>query len=465
MKNNELKIQLIEDDIVDQKAFKRFVKKNHIQYDYIISASVAEAKDHLNSRKFDIIVSDYLLGDGTAFDIFDMKIDIPIIVTTGSGDEEIAVKAMKAGAYDYLIKDPERNYLKVLPSIIENAIERKKAKDELKKYQIMVESANDAIFFKDLKSKYIIANNKMFDFFGLSCEEVIGKTDLELMLIKEEAMKIIENDQVVFKTGRQDEFINHMTGADGKEYWFQTIKVPNFNTTGNITGLVGIARDITENMQAEEQIKAALREKEILLKEIHHRVKNNLQIVISLLNMQLQTAKDQETIDILSESRNRINTMALIHTQLYETQDVSEINVKVFVEGLLQQLLQSYQIQDTRITPVVHVVDYPLPVSIAVHVGLIINELLANAFEHAFGTRKKGKIEVSLSVSDKSKVNLTVSDDGTGLPEGFDIDSTGTLGMRLVKILVEDQLQGNIQVISKKGTTFNIEFQIENDET
>ena len=128
---------------------------------------------------------------------------------------------------------------------------------------------------------------------------------------------------------------------------------------------------------------------------------------------------------------------------------------------MLRQFFQSYQVKDTKITPTVRVADYPFPISMAVPVGLIVNELLANALKHAFGNRKEGKIEVILTASEKGEIDLTVSDDGVGLPEGLDINATRTLGLRLVKILVEDQLQGNLEVVSKEGTTFTIEFDIE----
>ncbi|MFZ2071094.1 MAG: histidine kinase dimerization/phosphoacceptor domain -containing protein [Halobacteriota archaeon] len=216
-----------------------------------------------------------------------------------------------------------------------------------------------------------------------------------------------------------------------------------------------------ERKRAEDEIKKSLKEKEALLCEIHHRVKNNLQVVSSLLSMEARVAKGRNTFEVLSESRNRINAMALIHTQLYESGNLSEINMKGFVDRLLRQLFQSYPVRDTKITPVVQVAGYPLPVAIAVPVGLIINELLSNVFKHAFDRRREGRIEVSLRASRAGKINLSVSDDGVGLPEGYDINKNETLGLHLVKILVEDQLHGNLEVISKDGTTFKIEFDIE----
>ena len=218
---------------------------------------------------------------------------------------------------------------------------------------------------------------------------------------------------------------------------------------------------VIERKAAEDQIKASLKEKEVLMREIHHRVKNNLQVVSSMLKLQARITKDDTTIDVLSESRNRIEVMALIHSQLYESENLSEINIKRFVDKLLRQLIRSYSFKDTKITEVVSVIDHPFPISIATPVGLIINELLSNILKHAFDKRKEGKIEVILSKTEIGRVNLTVSDDGIGLPEGFNINTTKSLGLRLVKILVEHQLQGTLEVISKEGTTFNMEFDME----
>ena len=161
---------------------------------------------------------------------------------------------------------------------------------------------------------------------------------------------------------------------------------------------------------------------------------------------------------ILSESINRINAMALIHNQLYESGNLSAVNMKGFVDNLVGQLLQVYSVQDTKITPNVYTADCLLPISIAVPVGLIVNELLTNAFKHAFVNRNKGNIWVSLGVSEKGRVSLTVRDDGVGLPVGFDLNSRKTLGMHVVKILAEDQLQGTLEVTSDGGAAFMIEF-------
>ncbi len=193
-------------------------------------------------------------------------------------------------------------------------------------------------------------------------------------------------------------------------------------------------------------------------------MKNNLQVISSMLNLQARATEDKATTNILLESQNRINAMALIHNQLYESKNLSKINMKKFINNLITQLLQTYSVHGNRITHIISVVDCPFPISIAIPTGLIINELLSNTIKYAFNKRKEGKIELDLSISKDGKVNLMVSDDGVGLPEGFDINGTRTLGLRLVKILVENQLDGTLKVISKEGTTFNIKFDIKDDE-
>ena len=220
---------------------------------------------------------------------------------------------------------------------------------------------------------------------------------------------------------------------------------------------------LDEHKRSEDRIKASLKEKEMMLREIHHRVRNNLQVISSLLDMQARAAKDKNVKDALSESRNRINAMSLIHNQLYESENLSEVNMKGFVDTLVVQLFQVYSVQDTRIAPNVSVADSPLPISIAVPVGLIVNELLSNAFKHAFVNRDEGTVGVSFSVSEKGLVSLAVSDDGVGLPAGLDIDKSKTLGLRLVKILTEDQLQGTLEVTGEGGATFKMEFDITDD--
>ncbi len=373
---------------------------------------------------------------------------------------------------DELLKESERQRIAIsemLDDVTKTkddlALTGEKLRQKSEEQRALLSTIPALVYFKDRDGAYIAANNAFADTIETHVDEIAGKTDYDIFP-EARADAYRGSDQEVMESGEQRYDIEELTtGPRGEPMWISTSKTPFFDSDGVVIGMVGMTLDITERRKAEDQIKRSLAEKEVLLREIHHRVKNNLQVVSSLLNMQARGAKNKDTINILTESQNRINAMALIHAQLYESRDLSEINMKEFIDKLLIQLFQSHPVQGTRITKTISIADYPVPLSMAVPVGLIINELLSNILKHAFVGKAAGSIEVSLTASEEGKINLSVSDDGVGLPAGFDIDKTRTLGVRLIKILAEDQLQGTLGVISDGGTTFNIEFDIRtNDE-
>jgi PAS domain S-box-containing protein len=346
--------------------------------------------------------------------------------------------------------------------VVEEAHKRAEAalRESEARSRLILQTVPSGLFTVDLNRKIASWNKEAEEITKLKVEDVIGMDCLEIFDCDACKKRCLLFDGNGDKPTYGMECVVHVDGRDivlSKNA--DMLKDPAGNTIGCLESFI----DITEQKQADEQIKASLKEKEVLLREIHHRVKNNLQVVSSMLNMQARITKDKDTIDILAESKNRLNAMALIHAQLYESRNLSEVNMRGFVKGLLRQLFQSYPVQDTKITPKVRVVDYPLPISLAVPVGLIINELLTNVFKHAFDNREEGEIAVILGVSEKGEVRLRVSDDGVGLPGGFNLNTTKTLGLHLVKILVEDQLQGNMEIESKKGTAFTIVFEIGTD--
>jgi two-component sensor histidine kinase len=307
--------------------------------------------------------------------------------------------------------------------------------------RLMCDNLPDLIWTKDLEGKFIFVNKSCCDVLlsANDTDEPIGKGDAYFAGREKEShpenpdyhtfgVTCPGSDLIVMETKKPQRF-DESGNLKGEFVYLDVYKAPFWDENCDLIGTVGCARVVTKERQAEEQIKRSLQEKEVLLREIHHRVKNNLQVVSSLLNMQARNARNKDTIEILSEARDRISTMSLIHSQLYESSDLAEINMKGFVDLLLGQLLQSYPVGDTRSTHVVRVDDYPLPISVAVPVGLIINELLSNALKHAFEGKDEGTIEVSLTASEDGRINLTVSDDGVGLPPGFDIDTSKTLGL------------------------------------
>ena len=197
-----------------------------------------------------------------------------------------------------------------------------------------------------------------------------------------------------------------------------------------------------------------------MLKEIHHRVKNNLQIISSLLKLQSRSITDKQTLSIFSESQSRIRTMALIHESLYQSNDLSRVNFAEYITKLVTNLFRSYEINSSNIKPVVNIDDNVyLEIDIAVPCGLIINELISNSLKYAFPWGEKGKIKIALHSSNERDLTLIVSDNGVGIPKDLDLHQTKTLGLQLVINLVE-QLEGDLKINSDNGTEFIITFTV-----
>jgi len=205
-----------------------------------------------------------------------------------------------------------------------------------------------------------------------------------------------------------------------------------------------------------EKIESSVKEKEILLKEIHHRVKNNLQIISSLLNLQSGYIKDKDSIEIFKESQNRVRSMALIHEKLYQSKDMSQIDFSEYVSELVSNLFSSYSLNSALITLHQDIKNILLEIDLAINLGLIINELVSNAFKHAFPEGRKGNLYISMS-NDKQKYELIIEDDGIGFSSEIDFRTTESLGLQLVITLVE-QIGGEIFLFRDNGTKFVIKF-------
>jgi two-component sensor histidine kinase len=232
-----------------------------------------------------------------------------------------------------------------------------------------------------------------------------------------------------------------------------------------------VVRDITERKKAEElkqfneelekqvaerteALNKSLHEKEVLLKESHHRVKNNLQIVASLLNLQSRQITDPATLAMIKESQNRVKAMALVHERLYRSDDISSIDLSDYVQYMATSLFKFYGITSATMRLVVDISKIRVDINRAIPLGLMINELLSNSLKHAFPADRKGTITV-LGKKDDGTIQIIVQDDGVGIPESLDWKNTESLGMRLVDSMTE-QLQGTIELDRTGGTKFTI---------
>lgn len=232
---------------------------------------------------------------------------------------------------------------------------------------------------------------------------------------------------------------------------------PIFDTEGNITEISLVAHDITEKKKAEKEIVESLKEKEVLLKEIHHRVKNNLQVISSILNLQSSFVKDKKTLEILEESRNRIRSMAIIHENLYQTTNFSSIDFSSYLENLCSNLIASYHLYSGTVQLHTELQKVELVLDQAIPCGLLVNELITNSLKYAFPEGRSGEIAVQL-FEKAGRIHLKIGDNGVGMPEDYDILNSDTLGLQLVSTLVE-QLEGEIQVDNSEGIKYLITFE------
>jgi PAS domain S-box-containing protein len=321
-----------------------------------------------------------------------------------------------------------------------------------------LESAPDAVVVIDRAGKIAIVNTLTEKMFGYTRDELLGQS-VELLVPER-----YRHFHVRHRDGYSQHPKTRPMGAgqnlfgrrrDGSEFPVEISLSPVETEQGTLVS--SIIRDITERKRAEEQIQASLREKEVLLKEIHHRVKNNLQITSSLLKLQSGYIQDPQAMEMFAESQNRIRSMALVHEKLYQSSDLSRINLAEYVESLAVLLFRSYGIDNQQIALELEGGDVFLSVESAVPCGLIVNELLSNSLKHAFPDCRRGKIQVRLARDADQRLMLVVTDDGVGLPPALDVEKTETLGLQLVRTLAQ-QLDGTVQVERHGPTQFRITF-------
>ena len=223
-------------------------------------------------------------------------------------------------------------------------------------------------------------------------------------------------------------------------------------------GLRGIMIDLTERKRTEEKIRVSLEEKKALLRELYHRTKNNMQVIIAMLNISSTSFDDKKVIETFSEISNRIQSMSMVHEKLYESQNLSSINLKEYIKDLCTYLKESYYQTDCIVSFKFDLEEVSVLIDAAVPLGLIINELVSNSFKHAFPGREKGEIRISLGKQEDSIVKIEIADNGIGAGDDFNIDKLETIGLQTVISLGESQLHGKIELDTSSGFRFILEF-------
>ncbi len=335
--------------------------------------------------------------------------------------------------------------------------ERRRLED---RFRQVVEAAPNAMVMIDKAGRIVMVNTQAELVFGYARDEIVGQP-VEL-LVPERLRGHHSMLRDSFFAGPRPRPIGagrdlRALRKDGSEFPVEIALNPI--ETDNGTMVLSAIVDISDRKREEERIQAALKEKDILLGEIHHRVKNNLQIVYSLLHLQSARISDRAALDLLRDSQNRVRSMALIHQTLYGSKDFAKVDFGLFIETLLPALIGSYAIDSERIQVRVDVEPVRLPIDAAVPCGLVLNELITNALKHAFQDRDHGEIRIALIRQSGNEALLTVSDNGIGLPDHVDTTRTDTLGLQLVGLLA-DQIAGTISIHRAAPTSFALRFPI-----
>ncbi|EKF85995.1 PAS domain S-box protein [Methanobacterium formicicum] len=339
----------------------------------------------------------------------------------------------------------------------------KALKDNEEKYHTLFESNPNYTMLLNLEGVILDVNSVTAEFIGIAPEKLIGKKLLELGLFpKVDVSFQREKFSQALKGDTVKPFQYKLINKKGEYSWVQSQLVP-IKKDGGINSILVIATDITERKKAIDNLKSSVNEKEILIKEIHHRVKNNMQIISSLLSLQSQHLTEDEEVaqDVLKESQNRVKSMAMIHEKLYQSKDFTHIKFEDYIKRLISNLFYSYDTKMEQIKLRVDVEDIDLNMETAIPCGLIISELFSNSLKYAFPEGKSGEIRVSLKKYQDNEQEwnyiLTVQDNGIGLPADFDFRNTRTLGLELVNSLTK-QIDGTLELDRNHGTTFKITF-------
>jgi PAS domain S-box-containing protein len=327
------------------------------------------------------------------------------------------------------------------------------------RYALAVRGANDGLWDWDLKSSELYVSPRWKAMLGFNDSDIGSGPDEWLNRVHPDDQQAVKHAINHHLTGLTPHFENEhrLQHKDGAYRWFLARGLAVFGPDGTAYRMAGSHADITERKQAEEELKESLQEKVVLLQEIHHRVKNNLQIVSSLFSLQSDTVQDQQAIEVFKEGQNRIRSMALIHDMLYRTKNLARIDFGEYTRSLTAYLFRSYGAASQGIAANIQSDEVYFGVDTAVPCGLILNELISNALKHAFPNGRQGQISIKCRTLPSNEFTFMVSDTGIGLPQGFDWRKSSSLGLQLVSTLV-NQLDAHIEFRGLQGTEITVTF-------
>jgi PAS domain S-box-containing protein len=426
------------------------------EYNCHSTGSWMEAKDILNKNNIDIVLVDLRLPIVGGKQIVEKLKEefgdnITIIVLTAYEDDWKESEALESGVHYYFRKGdftPEE-----LLRVINRCINSKEL------FRAILECTPDGILVVS-EGQINHVNDQFMKLWNIPDELIKKRDEYDILYFMKNRVQDPETFllryEAAYDTLRDDcDTIYLKDGRVFERYSSSLIR------DGKVAGRVWSFKDITGRVKVEDQLKKSLKEKDVLLQEVHHRVKNNLQIISSLFDLRSMRTKNKESIALFKDAQVKIHTIALIYTQLYKIDGFDKVNIKSYIAELIGYLSQVYMAQMKSIITEIECEEFHLSVNQAVPFALVLNELISNCYKHAFGEKSRGRVKVIAQRENRTKVHVVVSDNGEGIPEEINFQKANTLGMKLIHILVRDQLKGDINITRNSGTKIAFQFTIE----
>lgn len=478
--------------------FRRTLEDRGLDWEVRVPESVRDADETVNAGKVDIIVTDFRFQNGGFADWLFLW-QHPYVVIADWSEYEKLREVVVGQTSEFVIRDAELRHIEYLPLVIDKvlhtleSVRRHNVSLRLteERYMDLVNALPDIVYSLDGDGRFVYINNSVkqlgYDpaaligthFSTILDESCVQEVSRESVLERyrgrvtgqEEAPKLFDERrtgdrktrdlEVILRPGTQVVSESRLYGAVISYGEVNAVGFSSESDDPYKPGSVGIIRDITRRKETEQLLRQNLTEKETLLAEIHHRVKNNLQVISSLLNLQSGAVTDEEALRRFADAQIQIQSMALVHEHLYQSTNFATVDIEQYVGSLCSNLFHAFAVSPSKIRLQIEVAPLPVPMDQAMPIALLLNELLSNSIKYAFPDDRTGTIRITLHEIDNHQAELGVADDGVGFPETASVSSRPTLGHSLIHGLAA-QLDGSAEFRTAGGAIFTLRFPLKN---